>query len=277
MESTATAGRLKSPASCRDTAAKPWDCLLWLSPALGAAIVLASLGVGFAETGSSQVVGQLGGGSSGEAYAAASAAYVEALSAYQQRLAAEEPFTRHLPAVTGLLGALAGVFALLLSPRIARWQIKSQQQSIQASVEIAQKQIHAQVVSANRQAWINTLRDSIAEYLGLASGMYLKLPRKRENETGDEAKPSLELLMEEKASLKESAVYIERLAGLRHKIELLLNPEEDDHQELVGLLNDVLWAVEEHKIDKLKSLSEATVREAGIVLKREWEVVKRGG
>ena len=60
--------------------------------------------------------------------------------------------------IIALLIALAAVVVSFVSVQTMRTQIA-------ASVEIAEKQIKAQLVSANRQKWIEQLRSHVAQYV----------------------------------------------------------------------------------------------------------------
>ena len=70
-----------------------------------------------------------------------------------------------------------------------------------------------------RQAWINSLRDLVAEL------------------TGD----ALYYVMAEEDS-KES-VNFQRLTFLENKIQLMLNPNEEDHQKLEWMIHDMMEGV----------------------------------
>ena len=81
------------------------------------------------------------------------------------------------------------------------------------SVYVVRRQIHASVVSANRQKWIDDLRDQLTE---LITGIrFLGLHR------------SLEHIDE-----KEFVERLQRLVLVETKVNLLLNPNEKDHEAL---------------------------------------------
>ena len=56
-----------------------------------------------------------------------------------------------------VISAVTALLAVLLSPLVSLWS--------------AQRQSRVTVLSANRQAWINTLRDLIAEYISITGLM----------------------------------------------------------------------------------------------------------
>lgn len=158
-----------------------------------------------------------------------------------------------------IITAVTGLVAVIISPIVTFAVLKRQTRT---TLEIARVQITADVVSANRQQWINTLRDTVAELLALL---------------GASSHASSQQAMDNKQ------VYQANLRnGLLHnKILLLLNPNEQDHSDLMKLLTEILQAA----VIMQRNLSPAnieafTVIESRIValmqaiLKREWERVK---
>ena len=124
---------------------------------------------------------------------------------------------------------------------------------------VGRQQFKANVVSANRQIWINTLRDCVAEFQSVTLSVLIT-PAREHIEKFDEK--------------------IDRLNFLRSKILLLVNPLENDHQELCGLVQKVIEIIAEddEKINRVKlhSAQEAIIQLSQKILKREWERVKKG-
>jgi len=125
------------------------------------------------------------------------------------------------------------------------------------SVYVAKRHIRAAVVSANRQAWINQLREALAELV-----------------TG------LRFLNLRSQGLDAQEQWVERYQRTFHltsKIALLLNLAEADHKELHATIKQagelLAGTVDDEKLfavtDRILELSQA-------ILKREWERVKRG-
>lgn len=116
------------------------------------------------------------------------------------------------------------------------------------------------VLSGNRQEWINTLRNSIAELLSIhsATGLFI-----RHGFSND--------MTEIKERLQE-------IAFLQHKIELLLNPNEKDSKllmEKIWQLNNVSKTTEEETDDAMYiTIQDEIVSITQKVLKTEWERVK---
>jgi hypothetical protein len=120
----------------------------------------------------------------------------------------------------------------------------------------------ASVVSANRQAWINSLRNAIADYLA-KEAMARNLNRVSYSD------PS-------------SLVRIEEIMRLAWRIDLLLNPQEEDHSRLVTLLTTMTNTINRKDpcspvVDKnIDDWRQQVIALSQTILKREWERVKRG-
>jgi hypothetical protein len=72
------------------------------------------------------------------------------------------------------------------------------------------------------------------------------------------------------------------LSYSQHKIELMLNPKEDDHNDIVDSIDDIRDIVHDEKIDEdkmneiLDEKIEYLMKVSKRVFKREWERVKNG-
>ena len=82
------------------------------------------------------------------------------------------------------------------------------------------------VISPMRQKWINDLRERVAEFVSEATWIYL---------LNFQGKESLE-----KVDVKPTTI---RMTLLRNQIELMLNPAEDDHNELIKRIETVRAAL----------------------------------
>src|SRR5476649_1962847 len=87
---------------------------------------------------------------------------------------------------------------------------------------VGRQQFKANVISSNRQTWINTLRDTISEYQSCASVMSILIGKEKIHEVIDS---------------NEFRERVARLEFLRSKIQLLINPNEADHQKLVEIIS----------------------------------------
>jgi len=181
---------------------------------------------------------------------------MSALLQYVQVGVPEAVATTWIPAVTALVAVIVGPIVTLY---VARHQNST-------ALAVARQQIHAELVSASRQQWINALRDAVAEFLATA----LMVGVRRAETVQDEA-------------VGEQSQRLARVALLRTKINLLVNPNEADHQRLTALIETATKAVL-----SIKAADDATASGFGDtqrqiiqvtqqVLKREWERVKSEG
>jgi hypothetical protein len=144
-----------------------------------------------------------------------------------------------------ILSLIVAILAVFVGPLIS-WQITKRQ--IASSLKAANKQI----VAPMRQAWINGLRDLIAEISSSALHYY---------QTGYEDRKDEEY---------------KRITELEGKISLMLNFKEDDHKKLHDLIRQMLTSLKKGKEGeeiftaahpKVPALSRS-------ILKREWDRVK---
>ena len=144
-------------------------------------------------------------------------------------------------------GALAVAFlALFIGPVV--------------QLAIAKRQIKATVLSGNRQAWINTLRAAVAEFMALAVDANIR--------TGS--------LRGKQGYLEAAMADLARLRASEFRISLALNPNEDDHKSLADALTKTLvWFSNPSApfsglgelVDNVRDISRP-------IFKREWERVK---
>ena len=150
---------------------------------------------------------------------------------------------------TAIISSLTALAAVALAPMI--------------SVYVAKRQIRASVVSANRQAWINRLRDELAFFVcevRLVPSTYAA----------------------DAIALPEA---IKRYEGMMLKegtVKLLLNPTEVEHIELLRLMKAAVETAQE-AINKKQGMAKELDQSADLivsqsqkVLKAEWDRVKSG-
>jgi hypothetical protein len=134
---------------------------------------------------------------------------------------------------------------------------------------VAKRQFNATVLSGNRQKWIESLRDLLAEMISLMVAIIVVKSNWPGKWNGG---------MDAIAANPELLGKLERVVQVQWKIRLLINPHEDDHQELYRTIdsglkrlqaNDARDAETEADIERITALSQA-------ILKREWERVKLG-
>ncbi|EHT4943367.1 hypothetical protein KX909_004238 [Vibrio vulnificus] len=119
-----------------------------------------------------------------------------------------------------------------------------------------------QVIAPMRQAWINSIRDKLAEILSIVSVDRFNIC------------PSVDASHEIKDRChSEDRLRYERLMFLVSSIELHINARESDHQCLVKLLKEIAQRYHDDReviseVDQLTKLSQK-------ILSDEWKVTKR--
>ena len=145
-----------------------------------------------------------------------------------------------LPTLSLIVAALAVVVGPTVSWAIAKRQVR-------ASLEASSRQITAPM----RQAWINKLRELLAELTSSALHYYVAGYEER---TDDEYR---------------------RVTLLEAHIQLMLNPNEKDHQRLVALMRSMVAEVEGGKSREFPGLHTEFIALSQKVLKSEWDRVRK--
>lgn len=147
--------------------------------------------------------------------------------------------------VIPILSLVVAALAVLFGPLISWWTVSRQ---VGSSLEIANKQI----IAPMRQAWINNLRDILAELFSSTHHYYL---------AGFDERSDKEY---------------QRLELLEQKIQLMLNPKEADHIQLEKVIRRMISAVESGKDGDrdFTRVRPEVVELSRQILKREWNVVQ---
>lgn len=146
--------------------------------------------------------------------------------------------------VLAILFAATALSAVVLGPIVSLWA--------------ARRQSRVTVLSSNRQAWINTLRDLLAECMAISGFIHIADWSGRKQSEFDEK--------------------MERFALVVSKIRLMLNPKEQDHKRLDGMLGELMnsmRSLNEKDAFKGAQIMKDFVPLTQTILKREWERVKR--
>ncbi len=99
---------------------------------------------------------------------------------------------------------------------------------------------HRKTVAEMRQAWINQLRDLVAELLSLSTGPEVtQFTRDRDVDASMEP--------------------YSRLFLLENKMELLLNPDREQHRILIGRVHDLISLL--HKSESFQKISSSIARQ----------------
>jgi hypothetical protein len=146
-----------------------------------------------------------------------------------------------------VLSLAVAALAVVVGPFVS-WHVASRQSA--TTLRVSNKQI----VAPMRQAWINSLRELIAELLGKCAHYWA---------AGFEDRADSEYL---------------RITELIYKLELFMNPNEEDHVHLVKSANDMeraLSAGSTQETDRqFWDAHRSTADLAQKILKREWNRVK---
>lgn len=124
---------------------------------------------------------------------------------------------------------------------------------------IAKNQIRNAGVTQFRQQWIENLRKSISDFIGKVEYLSMEI---KQNNRNDQTIVDM----------------YQDLVRLRYKIDLMLNPKEDDHKliiEKIIKLRNGLYKPEISTTDIQNEITSLTSTTKD-VLKREWKVVKDG-
>ena len=153
-----------------------------------------------------------------------------------------------ISASTAMIASIAGPF---VNTRIAKFEFKTN------------------VLSVNRQKWIDTMRDLVAS---LNSQLLIAAALRQ---TMDE--PSGILIARD----PELSRRVENLLRTVSKIELMLNPLKQDHQQLNVLMKEAIDQLrspllEDRVEDRIEVISHDIIQVLQGILKREWARVKRG-
>jgi len=147
------------------------------------------------------------------------------------------------------LSALTPLIAVIVSPA--------------ATLYVAKKQLQASVVSNNRQAWINRLRDEVASL----TAFILSLPSAH---AADSITTS--------AAMDMHANFVK----MAQSVKLLANPSEPDHQELIRLIDlanaDIIRSINQRiaNANQFSTSAETIINKTQTILKQEWIRVKQG-
>lgn len=150
-----------------------------------------------------------------------------------------------IPILSLLIAALAVFVGPMITLRMSRRQI-----------ELSRRIAHRQIIAPMRQAWINNLRDRLAELLTLSTRCWNKNAESGYDELQDPE--------------------YKRIEELGQEIELLINPTEDDHKELVAAIKEITMSIA-HGLKAVDAFSTSTAR-AGVlgqkIFKTEWNRIK---
>ena len=146
-----------------------------------------------------------------------------------------------------------------------------------AQLEIATKNIKAQVLSANRQQWINNLRESTAEYLSAVHSLRKSRTIARHC-VALSKKDGTDFFIAHRDAINAMTNDARIVENLKYKILLLVNPTEPEAIAINRILQEMASNTgsfqEKPNKQKLYELSKELIAITQIYLKKEWERVK---
>ncbi|MEX3171637.1 hypothetical protein AB4M04_06035 [Serratia quinivorans] len=207
------------------------------------------------------------------------------------KLLGEEPLQQaflsvsHLPNIivkndfafdTFLSGLCAGLIPAIVAVIAMRSNAKNIQDERLHQQKLAGENITKQIVSASRQVWINELRDAAAKYIGSVTSVVNCLNSMAEEYIGNNSESEYYLKLYDEQRIEKA-----ELGLIKTKIELLLNPEEDDSQRVVLALENIrvfiLMNRENHvflEFDELRRHTTELKLSIYSVIKNEWNKIK---
>lgn len=138
----------------------------------------------------------------------------------------------------------------------------------------------AGAIRTSRQAWINELRDSCANHVAAVLQIADLRAKRREwlssKRVMMEESRAFQLFESENPSwVGYSSVAVNQARMLRAKIELLLNPDEQETTDLLSAL-DAAYIGAAEEADNLSDLSDTVVARAQKIIRAEWRRTKLG-
>jgi len=181
----------------------------------------------------------------------------------------DDPLDKHLPWISAMIIGAASVVA---SWFIASKQIKALNNQITTSIELARQQnqsssdstiqtLRANIVSANRQEWINELRELTSKFISEVHS--LNVDHYRVTNSG---KPFE--LTEKWSNVADNLIYYTT------KIELMLNPEEMATQEILKAFDRIRTNIQETNFTNTGDNIMSLMHTLQSVFKTEWIKIK---
>src|SRR5262245_42260188 len=159
------------------------------------------------------------------------------------------------PLLLSVISALTALVASVAGPLV--------------TLRVARRQFSANVLSTNRQKWIEALREALSEFISLlVSALVVKKQWKENWNQGLSA-------LEKDPALIEK---LERLVLAQSRVWLLINPTEPTHRQLSDAMDAAMALLQSEKSDDAESTRcvNAITTLARAMLRSEWQRVKLG-
>jgi hypothetical protein len=161
-----------------------------------------------------------------------------------------------------IVALFIGIFTIIANIIINKNQRELTRISLKNQLDISVNSINKDILSKNRQEWINTLRDCVSDYL--SSHELSKLIVKHDKK-GTDTPP-------------EYRTEFKTWQSLTYKIQMLLNPNEEKSKKLFDLMRNLNLATDYYsnaKENEYESIKNKIIETTQLILKEEWERVKR--
>lgn len=157
-------------------------------------------------------------------------------------------------AITAAAALLGPLVAYAIAHKNIETTLRVARRQTTSALDVASKQVHANVVSTNRQKWIDALRDDLAAFITESSTARARVASGRisASELYEIAKPMILLY---------------------NRLRLRLNPGEEDHREVIETVKMILQDI---RASNVADLEERVAALGQTILKREWTRVKQG-
>lgn len=176
-----------------------------------------------------------------------------------------------------ILGALIGA---TIPAAISYYAISNSAETMKKDrdehAKYAREQLRAELVSSSRQNWINELRDNAARYISVANKLnnlqILITNEFRKHDQKDEA--YYRQIRMDATNIKSDLTF------LKAKIEMLLNPIENESNEVISALNDYTEISnnfkpgDDHDFDKIMKVIKNLKNNIKLISKAEWVKIK---
>ena len=168
------------------------------------------------------------------------------------------------PLLALVISAAAVVVGPLLSRRNTKDQLKQQRDALEKqgelSMRIARLDFKKSFVSASRQAWIDELRHTLSELVGITDFSAKKIVDRYQGGPDDNT--------DKDALLRELSV-------LRARIELLLNPEKREQDALVDRVAELTISFGSDDpnavLETYPQAKQNLLNQAKVIFKTEWD------
>ena len=162
-----------------------------------------------------------------------------------------------IPTILSIVTTIAALLAIATTMFTSRQKISADKETalaqIAASRDASNLNVSVNVLSANRQVWVNDVRNTLANFIVAVDHLAIV-------SSGGQLGSDVHLLAK---TMNEHVLHLKRL-------QLLSNPNEADHIELIRLCNEYTNTITNNASIDQKEL----IAQGQVVLKREWERVK---